>query len=98
MGTLTKKPSVDVLKVVGVTLILCVLLTSEAAAAVAEAPTAEAPGTFKEGEESRKFERKSEDNEYKVAMPLYRVKDRPGVLIPGSKLQTSTTFFPGKKP
>ena len=94
MGTLTKKPSVDVLKVVGVTLILCVLLTSEAA----EAPAAEAPGTFKEGEESRKFERKSEDNEYKVAMPLYRVKDRPGVLIPGSKLQTSTTFFPGKKP
>ncbi|PON44404.1 hypothetical protein PanWU01x14_267120 [Parasponia andersonii] len=95
MRALTKNPnSVDVLKAVVVTLILSAVLTSKVAA-TAEVPAVAPVYAAKEGEDSKKFEMKSEENEYQVAMPLYRVKDKPGVLIPGSKIQASTTFFPG---
>ena len=99
MRTPTKNTMVDVLKIVAVALVLWAALTSEKAVGVATEAPAEAPmQSIKEKDNYKRFEKKSEKNEYKVAMPLYRVKEKPGILIPGLKFQASTTFFPGKRP
>uniref|UniRef100_A0A803P210 Uncharacterized protein n=1 Tax=Cannabis sativa TaxID=3483 RepID=A0A803P210_CANSA len=103
MWASTKNTSTDFLKIVVVTLILWTILASEKATTMAMEDPTEAPAeapmqSIKEKDDYKRFEKKSKKNEYKVAMPLYRVKEKPGVLIPGSKFQASTTFFSGEQP
>lgn len=38
--------------------------------------------------DNRNLELQPQKNEFKVGMPLYRVKAKPGMLIPESKIQT----------
>ncbi|EXB30383.1 hypothetical protein L484_001750 [Morus notabilis] len=86
MGYFGKKPSVEVLllKVVVVTALIVICMA-----------VAEAKG-LKEDKNWEKFESQSEKHEYKVAMPLYRVKTKPHVLIPESRIPKANS--PAKPP
>ena len=76
MGSFGKKPLTDSLKVALVAaLILCVVVV-------------EATEGAKEHDNKKNFESRPQKNEFMVGMPLYRVKAKPGMLIPESKIQT----------